>query len=138
MKTPVRAALFAILLALLPTSLLADAAKGHDAAFLVRTPQHIKAAIKTGRETRAGHGFQTNRIAIVVCGKGVNALRKESELAPVLRKAMSEKVDIKACGMSLDNQKLRPAALLDGIKVVPNGLTEMLRLQAAGYLTVDL
>ncbi len=106
------------------------------AVVLVRTPRHLEAALETADTMRSDARFRSFRV--LVCGEAVNALLTGSEFEPSLQKARSAGVHITACGMSLrelgvDAQKLSPA-----VDVVPNALAEALRLQADGWVSVEL
>lgn len=107
------------------------------AVLLVRTPKHLRAAIRTAHEGLAG-GSGFARYRIFVCGDAVTAIQKGSALEPELFDAKSAGVAITACGMSLAEQGVRPEALSAAIDVVPNALAEVLRLQSLGWASVEL
>lgn len=112
----------------------------HNMAILVRTPQHLKVAVKTLSEgMQKTKGLKTQDATVVVCGqKGVMALKKDSQWQDVINKATKSRISIKACGLSLQKAGLNQQELSPQVSVVPNGLWEMFRLQKSGYLSVTL
>lgn len=105
---------------------------------LVRRPQHIRAALQTVRDLRAGDSLSTTPTEIVVCGKAVRDIQSEDPLTDAIARTTSETVRVLACGMSLNNLGVDPNTLADDVTVVPNGLAHALKRQAAGYLSVEL
>jgi intracellular sulfur oxidation DsrE/DsrF family protein len=109
----------------------------HNYALLVRTEDHIRAAVKTAETLMKRHP-ESGSFEIVVCGEAVELLNQNSTLKSVLEKALSQKTSIVACGMSLEKQKVDRASLLPGIRIEENGLIRIFELQAKGYLTIEL
>jgi intracellular sulfur oxidation DsrE/DsrF family protein len=110
----------------------------HNYALLVRTEDHIRAAIKTAETLRKSKNSKAGNIEIVVCGEAVELLQQNSTLKNVLENGKAVKTSIVACGMSLEKQKIDRGSLLPGIRVEDNGLIRIFELQAAGYLTIEL
>lgn len=105
----------------------------------VRTPRHVKVALLTAQQLIDGeHDYRADKVAIVVCGGGVESLVKGGELEEKLQNIQSDAVSIAACGLTLNQKNIDPDTLVDGVDVVPNGIIELLRLQDEGYLSVEL
>lgn len=116
------------------------AAKPHGApgtAILVRTDQHLQVALATSRQMLGGEGLTTQAAEVIVCGPGVDALAAEAPV-PGLADAQQVGVDVVACGLSLSRRGVDPEALQPGVRVVANGLVEMLTRDLAGWATVAL
>ncbi|WP_179862351.1 DsrE family protein [Longibacter salinarum] len=118
---------------------LDDRASAPGVVFLVRTPQHIRAAIKTAGDLQASEALQGKPVEIVVCGKAVKHLGKDDAVAEAIRTAeASGPVSVFACGMSMANLGVERSDVMSEVRVVPNGLVHTLERQAVGYLSVDL
>ncbi|GAC1403057.1 MAG: hypothetical protein NVSMB64_04030 [Candidatus Velthaea sp.] len=83
------------------------------------------------------YGTDNVRIALVVFGPGVHAvLKSESLVRARISSLLAIGVDILACDATLQTMHLTAAALIPGVKVVPNGLPEIVELQASGWYYV--
>ncbi len=116
-----------------------DVASGQkDYAVLISQPNHLKAAIQTAETIGAGSPYYRNRFVVMACGKSVEAFVKGGSMQEELRQGKRAGITYKVCGLSLKQFNLDPASLVEGIEVVPNGLTYMFDLQQQGYSTVEL
>ena len=88
--------------------------------------------------TLPANEFAAAEVTVVVCGEAVGAITKEGEHAALVRESHQAGVRVTACGLSLKEKGLAATALAPEVEVVPNGLTELLRLQAQGYRTLEL
>lgn len=105
-------------------------------ALLVRTEDHLKAAIKTAEallQSNTGAKFE-----IVVCGEAVELLQQGSALMNIIEKATAGGAEVVACGMSLEKQKVERKLLMQGIRIEENGLIRIFQLQKEGYFTIEL
>lgn len=111
-----------------------------NVAFLVREPNHLKAALLTLEQMHSGKLIiQYTKASIVVCGpKGIEAIKKGSPFEDKLKAASTKNVEIKACGLTLKELNITVESLSKNVTVVENGLFEMIRLKHQGYLSVDL
>lgn len=114
------------------------ALKSENFAMLVRTEEHIKAAVKTASELQTYDKFKTNEIEIIICGEAVQLLQKGSPVEEVLQKALNTNVRVVACGMSMEKQKVKKDSLIEGIKIEANGLVRIFELQIQNYRTIEL
>ena len=59
-------------------------------------------------------------------------------MAQELKQGSAAGVTYNLCGLSLKQFSIDPETLVDGVEIVPNGLTYMFDLQQQGYTTVEL
>ncbi len=106
----------------------------NKAAIGVSSPRHLKVTLLTARQMLSGQGtWKADTVEIVVYGKALHSLQKGSELADAVAKTQKMGAHIVACQIALKGLGIDRATLLDGVGVVPNGLTELVRLQSLGY-----
>lgn len=105
----------------------------------VRTPRHLNVAMLTARQMLDGEGsFTAARVDVVACGDAVVSLTQDSEGAVAVRDTLDRGVRIVACGITIEQKGIDPSTLLPRVEVVPNGLTEIVRLQSIGFYSVEL
>lgn len=111
-----------------------------DVAILVQKERHMQVAIDTLIQGQSkGSEPVIRQGTVMICGKeGVAALTKNSKSKEQIQKANKAGLKIVACGLSLTEAGLKRDDLLTDVEVVENGLSEMIRLQAAGYVSVEL
>lgn len=114
------------------------ALKSESFALLVRTEEHIKAAVKTALELQSSNKFETKHIEIIICGEAVQLLQKGNPLEEVIQKAVNAGIRTVACGMSMEKQKVSKDSLMKGIEIEPNGLIRIFELQTMNYRTIEL
>lgn len=103
---------------------------------LVQTPQHLDVALLTARDLVASH--EATEVRVLACGPAVNALQAEGAAAKAIADRDRAHVLIVACGLSLERAGIAASSLAPDVQVVPNGIVEVLRLQRAGYRSVEL
>ena len=109
------------------------------AAFGVRKPKHVGVALMTAHDMLHEETSQpAEAVAIVACGPAIRALSVDSKLADRVRQGLEEDVQIKACGVTVERMGFDASRFIDGVEVVPNGFTELIRLQKQGYQSVEL
>lgn len=116
-----------------------DPMEANSAALGVRQPHHLDVAALTAEQVLEGdHGYRADRFAIVACGPAVERLAEDDEIADTIANLPDDTVDISVCGLTVDRFDIDPDDFPDRVKVVPNGLVELMRLEAKGYETVEL
>lgn len=120
------------------TASLTTAEEPPGIVLLVRRPQHVRAALQTVRDLETSATLDTVPVEVVVCGKAVQALRSGESLASHIAEQAPDRVQVLACGMSIENLGVERDALSPVVDIVPNGLAHALKQKAAGYLSVDL
>lgn len=109
-----------------------------DYAVLISQPNHVVAAVDTGETLTAESEFQRGEFVIMACGKSVEAFVKGSEFSEVISKGAEAGIKYRICGMSLKQFKVAPESLMEGLEVVPNGLTYIFELKLKGFTTLEL
>jgi intracellular sulfur oxidation DsrE/DsrF family protein len=105
----------------------------------VRQPKHLKVAMTTAHDMLQGEGaYRAETVAIVACGPAVRSMQQDSKLAEPISKAARRGIALKACGVTVEKMGLDRDAFLESIEVVPNGFTEIVRLQSKGYHSIEL
>lgn len=107
-------------------------------AFLVQAPKPLKVVLQTSQTMLEGKEFPASAVTVVVCGEAVGAIIAGGEHEPLVREVMQAGVRVTACGLTLKEKAIPPETLATGVAVVPNGLVEILRLQALGFRTLEL
>lgn len=72
-------------------------------------------------------------LAVVAHGGGIDLLLAESRYSERVETLIELDVDVAACERSMDRQDVEPTDLVGGIRTVPTGVGELLRLQDEGY-----
>jgi intracellular sulfur oxidation DsrE/DsrF family protein len=107
-------------------------------AVLISQPNHVKAVINTAEAITKDSKYKRDTLVVMACAKSVEAFVKGNDFADMIQKGKAAGIHFKVCGMSLQQFNIDPAALIEGIEIVPNGLTYMFDLQMKGYKTVEL
>ena len=107
-------------------------------AVLISLPNHLRAAVNTAETVTPNSAYNRGSFVVMACGKSVEAFVKGSNMAQELEQGSAAGVTYKVCGLSLKQFSIDPKTLVDGVEVVPNGLTYMFDLQQQGYITVEL
>jgi len=116
----------------------ARAAAKTNYAVLISQPNHLKAAVNTAQALRAESKYNSGEVVVMACSKSVEAFVKGSSLAKEFKAGREAGVTFRLCGMSLEQFGIQENQLLEGVEIVPNGLTHMIDLQLKGYTTVEL
>lgn len=116
----------------------ASVQKPADVLFLVQNSKQAPVVLKTSIAMLGGKGFPARHVAVILCGQSVTALTAGGELESLLEQSAAKGVRVEACGISLEQQKVERSHLSKSVEVVDNGLVEAIRLQARGYLSVEL
>jgi len=77
-------------------------------------------------------------VILVVNGGAVSALRREATQTPVIRRLLEQGVTIAGCRHSLLTQKIDPASLVEGVRVVQSGVGELVRREGEGFAYIKL
>jgi intracellular sulfur oxidation DsrE/DsrF family protein len=115
--------------------------KGKDLinyAVLISQPNHVKAVVNTAEAITKDSKYKRDTLVVMACAKSVEAFVKGNDFADMIQKGKAAGIHFKVCGMSLQQFNIDPATLIEGIEIVPNGLTYMFDLQMKGYKTVEL
>ena len=113
-------------------------ASAKNYAVLISQPNHVKAAVHTAQTITPTSDYKRDSFVVMACAKSVEAFVKGSDMTAEIEKGKVAGVQYKVCGMSLKQFNIDPATLVEGVTIIPNGLTYMFDLQAQGYTTVEL
>ena len=108
-------------------------------ALLVRTTQHMGAALKTASQMREA-GMDYDAFEVVVCGKVVQELidQENKQVPEMLKQAEDLNMTYSVCGMSLDKFGISSEQLSGNFNLVENGLIRIFELQENCYYTIEL
>jgi len=92
------------------------------------------------RDGLKGDGeIKLKAVTIIACGKEIlPKFRPGASADKTLRSLHTLGVDIVACGISMKKAGVDSKDLHPFLRIVPNGLTELIRLKGSGYLGVEL
>jgi intracellular sulfur oxidation DsrE/DsrF family protein len=107
-------------------------------AVLISQPDHLKAAVNTAETITKESKYNSGAFVIMACGKSVQAFVKGGDMSQVFESGKKAGVTYRVCGMSLKKFDIDPGTLMNGVEVVPNGLTHMFDLKLQGFTTVEL
>jgi hypothetical protein len=121
-----------------PTKLSAEDAP--RTAYLVRSAEMLPVVLMSARTSLTGKadGFEAAAADVVVVGPAVKGLVHDSKHAEALTKSLDAGVRVVACGLAMEKTGVATGDLLDGIDTAPNGFHELFRLEAQGYVTLQL
>ncbi len=75
-------------------------------------------------------------IELVANAQGIRLLEKDSAHEDMLRELQNKGVTLVACNKTMESQKLEPEDLLEGVKVVPSGVGELVKKQSEGWIYI--
>ncbi len=100
-------------------------------------PKRIDAVLTNVGNIQKFYGADYVRIALVVYGPAIEAVLKDkSKVAPRIQGLVAIDVEIEACGNTLAAYHKTPADLIEGVKLVPSGLPEVVERQLRGWVYV--
>lgn len=102
-----------------------------------RDPVRVNEVIGNIGNIQRFYGADNVKIAFVVFGPGVHALlKKESTVKARIAGLVSIGVEIVACGATMASLHATQADLIDGVRIVPNGIPEIVERQARGWIYI--
>ena len=102
-----------------------------------RDPARVDEVLSNIGNIQKFYGTDNVRIELVVYGPGVHAvLKDESKVQARIRSLVAIGIDISACKATLDTLHKSTTDLIAGVKVVPNGIPEIIERQAHGWIYV--
>jgi intracellular sulfur oxidation DsrE/DsrF family protein len=120
-----------------PSQAAADAPR---TAYLVRNADMLPVVLMSARTSLTGEAEDFNAAAadVVVVGPAVKGLVTDGSHAEALTKSLDAGVRVVACGLAMEKTGVAESDLLDGIDTAANGFHELFRLEAEGYVTLQL
>lgn len=111
-----------------------DLQKTHKYGFILTTERHFKGVLSM-YDLLIENGVEIEEYEIVVKGKVVTLLTKDSELEEFFQKYKG-KVKVSVCSVAMEKLGVAEETLFDGLDVTPTASVRMLQLQANGYNTL--
>jgi intracellular sulfur oxidation DsrE/DsrF family protein len=106
-------------------------------SFSDRDPARVNEVIGNVGNIQRFYGADNVKIALVVYGPGVHALLKnESSVQARIAGLIAIGVEVLACGATMTSLGKTQADLIDGVRIVPNGIPEIVERQARGWIYV--
>lgn len=118
-----------------PTSWAADSAKKHHVVFHVTDSDTVKwnQVLNNAGNLQKNLGKENVEIEVVANGPGLDMMKLESPVANRMSDAITNGIDMMACGATMKAAKVTEKDLFPGIKVVPGGVIEIMNKQEAGW-----
>jgi intracellular sulfur oxidation DsrE/DsrF family protein len=102
-----------------------------------RDPLRVTEVIGNVGNIQRFYGADEVQLALVVYGPGVHALlRDESQVADRIAGLIAIGVEVEACQATLTTLNKDAKDLLPGVRVIPNGIPEIVERQVAGWIYV--
>ncbi len=102
-----------------------------------RSPDRVNEVLSNVGNVQRFYGADNVRIVLVAYGSGIHAvLASDSTVKARIAGLIAIGIDILACNATLETLHKTPADLLPGIVVTPNGIPEIVELQADGWYYV--
>ena len=112
--------------------------KKKDYLTLTSNVQQIRAIAHAVSLMQQDEKYQFNSMEVVICGQTVTELTKPEVMEPILQAIADANLQVKACGFSVNGQKVDRSELPRQIEVVENGIAYALSKQLAGYEVLGL
>ncbi|TDT43679.1 intracellular sulfur oxidation DsrE/DsrF family protein [Maribacter spongiicola] len=113
---------------------VADLQQTPKYGFILTTERHFKGVLSM-YDLLIANGVEVEEYEIVVKGKVVKLLTKNSELEEFFKKYKG-KVKVSVCSVAMEKLGVSEESLFDGLNVTPTASVRMLQLQANGYNTL--
>lgn len=113
---------------------VADLQKTPKYGFILTTERHFKGVLSM-YDLLIENGVEIEEFEIVVKGKVVTLLTKDSELETFFQKYKG-KVKVSVCSVAMEKLGVAEESLFDGLDITPTASIRVLQLQANGYNTL--
>ncbi|WP_424002556.1 DsrE family protein [Maribacter sp. IgM3_T14_3] len=111
-----------------------DLQKTPKYGFILTSERHFRGVLSM-YDLLVENGVEIEEYEIVVKGKVVTLLTKDSELEEFFQKYKG-KVKVSVCSVAMEKLGVAEETLFDGLDVTPTASVRMLQLQANGYNTL--
>ena len=102
-----------------------------------RDPVRVNEVLSNIGNVQKFYGTDNVRIALIAYGPGVHAvLLKDSTVRARITSLVAIGIDVFACDATLQSLHLGAAALIPGVRIIPNGIPALVEFQAAGWYYV--
>lgn len=110
----------------------------HDYVVLTKKVQQLKPILIAADELAKEDGKHFGKFEIIICGQTVKELTDKKMMKDFISKAKEQKVDLVACGFSLNKFGVDRKDISPELRVVENGILYNLQLQKKGYINLSL
>lgn len=110
----------------------------HDYVVLTKKVQQLKPILIAADELAKEDGKHFGKFEIIICGQTVKELTDKEMMRDFINKAKEQKVDLVACGFSLNKFGVDRKDISPELRVVENGILYNLQLQKKGYINLSL
>ena len=111
-----------------------DLQKTPKYGFILTSERHFRGVLSM-YDLLVENGVEIEEYEIVVKGKVVTLLTKDSELEEFFQKYKG-KVKVSVCSVAMEKLGVAEETLFDGLDITPTASVRMLQLQANGYNTL--
>ncbi len=120
--------------------LAADMAKKHGIVLHVTDsiPAKWNQALNNAANLQNALGKENVEIEIVVNGPGLDMMMFDSVVANRMTTAISNGINLLACGATMKAKKVTQKDLHEGVKIVPGGVIEIMKKQEAGWTYIKI
>ncbi|MDD4778419.1 MAG: hypothetical protein PHV53_09050 [Fermentimonas sp.] len=109
-----------------------------DYLTLTSNVQQIRAIAHAVSVMKENENYNFNSMEVVICGQTVTELVKPEVMEPILKAINDANLQVKACGFSVNGQKVDRTKIPSEIEVVENGIAYALEKQIEGYEVLGL
>jgi intracellular sulfur oxidation DsrE/DsrF family protein len=102
-----------------------------------RDPARVNEVLSNIGNVQKFYGADNVQIVLIAYGPGIHALlRNDSTVKPRIASLIAIGIAVFACDATLQTLHLGAAALLPGVRIVPNGIPAIVEFEAAGWYYV--
>lgn len=100
---------------------------------VLHAPANRVRVLQNARTLLRDDSLDLVRLAIVAHAGGIDLLHADGSHVDRVLELIDNGVDVAACRRSMARQDVTADDLADGVRTVPSGMGELVRLQAEGY-----
>ncbi len=114
----------------------AQSQPGKDKYLFVISKVNYLKAIEDAVSAKGPDDLNVGEVRVILCGESVKSLQDND---PVIAKSLANgRIELYACGLSLEQMKIDPKTISSKIPMVRNGILEAMMLIKEGYIKFDL
>ncbi|SIR22809.1 sulfur reduction protein DsrE [Maribacter ulvicola] len=114
-----------------------DRNKNNYVVLTKKVPQ-LQPIILTAQALKAEEGDKFGDFQVIICGPLIGEITDTEKMGNFIEQAQKFKVQLLACGFSLDKFKVDRTKIPREIRIVENGILHNFQLQNKGYKSVSL
>ncbi|TYC14213.1 sulfur reduction protein DsrE [Bizionia gelidisalsuginis] len=94
--------------------------------------------ILTAEALKVEDGRDFGSFKVIICGKDIGEITTNENMEDYIKRAEAARVELIACGFSLQKFKIDTAKVPKAMKIVENGILYNFQLQKHGYKSISL